>query len=47
MPMFGVMVEIFDEEVGSISGVDDFFSVARTMPFVAVVHILSRRKTNS
>jgi len=33
--MFGVMRLTFDEEVESISGDDDFFSVARTMPLVA------------
>jgi hypothetical protein len=35
MPMSGVMRLIFWSEVGSVSGEEDFFSVARTMPFVA------------
>lgn len=34
--MFGVMRLIFEEECGSTSGVVDFFSVARTIPFVAI-----------
>jgi len=33
--MFGVMSEIFSEDEASMRGVDDFFSVARTIPFVA------------
>lgn len=33
--MFGVIRLILDEECASMSGEDDFFSVARTMPFVA------------
>jgi hypothetical protein len=33
--MFGVMRLTFEREGGSIKGEDDFFSVARTMPFVA------------
>lgn len=33
--MFGVMRLTFDEEFESMSGDDDFFSVARTMPLVA------------
>lgn len=33
--MFGVMREILDNEGASMRGDDDFFSVARTMPFVA------------
>jgi hypothetical protein len=33
--MFGVIRETFAEECGSMSGDEDFFSVARTMPFVA------------
>lgn len=37
MPMLGVMSETLDEEEASMRGVEDFFSVARTMPFVAVV----------
>lgn len=34
--MLGVTRLILDREDGSASGEDDFFSVARTMPFVAV-----------
>lgn len=34
--MSGVMGETLESEGGSMSGEDDFFSVARTMPFVAV-----------
>ncbi len=34
--MFGVMRETLESDGGSMSGDDDFFSVARTMPFVAV-----------
>jgi hypothetical protein len=40
MPMFGVMSETFESDGGSMSGDEDFFSVARTMPFVAV-HVSS------
>jgi hypothetical protein len=36
MPMFGVMSETLDNDGGSMSGDEDFFSVARTMPLVAV-----------
>jgi len=36
MPMLGVMSEILEREGGSISGEEDFFSVARTTPLVAV-----------
>jgi len=36
MPIFGVTREILDSEGASIRGEEDFFSVARTMPFVAV-----------
>jgi len=39
IPMFGVMSETFDSEGGSIRGEDDFFSVARTIPFVAVARL--------
>ena len=39
--MLGVMRETFESEGGSISGEEDFFSVARTMPFVAVDQIVS------
>ncbi len=35
MPMSGVMRETLEREGGSIRGEEDFFSVARTMPFVA------------
>jgi hypothetical protein len=35
MPMLGVMRLIFEDDVESMSGDDDFFSVARTMPLVA------------
>ena len=37
--MFGVMRLILEDEVESISGDEDFFSVARTMPFVAAVTV--------
>lgn len=37
--MSGVMRETLEREGGSISGEEDFFSVARTMPFVAVERI--------
>ena len=33
--MFGVIRLTFDEDAESMSGDEDFFSVARTMPFVA------------
>lgn len=33
--MSGVIRLIFSSDVGSVSGEEDFFSVARTMPFVA------------
>ena len=35
MPMSGVIRDTFDKDGGSIRGDDDFFSVARTTPFVA------------
>lgn len=35
MPMFGVMRLTFERDGGSMRGEEDFFSVARTMPFVA------------
>ena len=35
MPIFGVISETFESEGESMSGDDDFFSVARTTPFVA------------
>jgi hypothetical protein len=37
MPMLGVMREIFDDELESMRGVEDFFSVARTMPLAALM----------
>jgi hypothetical protein len=53
--MLGVMSETLDDELESMSGDEDFFSVARTMPFVAVqgeiivlechVHADERRRT--
>jgi hypothetical protein len=36
MPIFGVIKLTFESEGGSMRGDDDFFSVARTMPFVAI-----------
>ena len=33
--MLGVIKETLESEGGSIRGDEDFFSVARTMPFVA------------
>jgi hypothetical protein len=36
MPIFGVMRLTLEREGGSIKGDDDFFSVARTIPLVAV-----------
>jgi hypothetical protein len=44
MPIFGVMRLTFDREGGSIKGDEDFFSVARTMPFVAVREVKTLRK---
>jgi len=35
MPIFGVMRLTFERDGGSMRGDDDFFSVARTIPFVA------------
>jgi hypothetical protein len=35
MPMLGVMRLTLERDGGSISGEEDFFSVARTIPFVA------------
>ena len=37
MPIFGVIKETFESEGGSMRGDEDFFSVARTMPFVALI----------
>jgi len=34
--MSGVIKEILEREGGSMSGEEDFFSVASTIPFVAV-----------
>jgi hypothetical protein len=44
MPIFGVMRLTFERDGGSIRGEEDFFSVARTMPFVAgrVVNIFDQ-----
>lgn len=39
--MFGVIKETFESDGGSIKGDDDFFSVAKTMPLVAIVVISS------
>jgi len=44
MPMFGVIRLILDEDDGSINGDEDFFSVARTIPFVAIDHLLARTR---
>jgi hypothetical protein len=44
MPIFGVMRLTFDREGGSIKGDEDFFSVARTMPFVAAREVKTLRK---
>lgn len=35
--MLGVIRETFDNEGASIRGDEDFFSVARTMPLVALI----------
>jgi hypothetical protein len=35
MPMLGVMRLTLESDGGSMRGEEDFFSVARTMPFVA------------
>jgi hypothetical protein len=37
MPIFGVIKETFESEGGSMRWDEDFFSVARTMPFVALI----------
>jgi len=37
MPMLGVMRETFEDDEASMRGVEDFFSVARTMPFAALM----------
>jgi hypothetical protein len=39
MPIFGVIRLTFEREGGSMRGDEDFFSVARTMPFVAAKEI--------
>lgn len=41
MPRSGVMEETLDSDGGSMSGDEDFFSVARTTPFVAAGVCLS------
>jgi hypothetical protein len=41
MPIFGVMRLTFEREGGSMRGDEDFFSVARTIPFVAVHMLIS------
>lgn len=43
MPMFGVMRETLLRDGGSIKGDDDFFSVARTIPFVAAQMVSTSR----
>lgn len=47
MPMFGVIKLTLERDGGSISGEDDFFSVARTMPFVAVDIVRNQRSFSS
>jgi hypothetical protein len=37
--MSGVMREILESEGGSIKGEEDFFSVAKTIPFVAAARV--------
>ena len=37
MPMLGVTSETLDEDEASMSGEEDFFSVARTMPLAALI----------
>lgn len=37
MPISGVMREILDDEDASMRGVEDFFSVASTTPFAALM----------
>ena len=44
--MFGVMELTFVREGGSINGDEDFFSVARTIPLVAV-HMISLELMNT
>jgi hypothetical protein len=41
MPIFGVIKLTFESEGGSMSGEEDFFSVARTMPLVAMKELTS------
>lgn len=43
--MLGVMRLILDRDEGSARGDEDFFSVARTIPLVAVVYV-SMRQSN-
>ena len=45
MPISGVIRETLEREGGSMSGEDDFFSVARTIPFVAIHRVNDRRYT--
>lgn len=42
--MLGVTRLILDKDEGSARGDEDFFSVARTMPFVAECVVLAHRK---
>jgi hypothetical protein len=37
MPMLGVTRETLEEEAASMRGDEDFFSVARTMPLLALM----------
>ena len=39
--MFGVMRETFERDGGSMRGEEDFFSVARTTPFLAGLEKIS------
>lgn len=45
--MLGVMSETLEREGGSMSGDEDFFSVAKTIPFVAVGVSLLTRTTSA
>ena len=47
MPMFGVMRETLEREGGSMSGDEDFFSVARTTPLVAFRELTSSSRVNA
>jgi hypothetical protein len=44
MPIFGVMRLTFERDGGSIRGDEDFFSVARTIPFVAEEKVSPRTR---